>query len=256
MHWRIVTILIAGLALAGCEDSPPSPEPEADTSAPPADGPGKPEEQPDEPVPPEARADVTIAPADPAQQPRLRWDPQTGELAAINQPLIDVLRAAWPRNEYIHDLGALPDGRFDVTVAPQSNALTAWRKLQAAVEKRFAVELLLQDYPMDLYVMRKRPDATLQLTPSPRQRPGQSIDLDQGWSFQGGSGESLAWRLEEILDRPVVDETGLTGFYDFLLPMRHDEPTSAVKGVETLGLELIEARRDLRVVLIRPRSRD
>jgi uncharacterized protein (TIGR03435 family) len=257
MKWRLVTILIAGLFLVGCEDDPPAPDPGTDAPPPRTNTPDKPDPDSQEPSSPdEPQAEVTISPAETEREPKLTWDPQTGELVAVHQPLIAVLRAAWPRNEYLHDAKALPDGRFDVTVAAQRNALTAWRKLQAAVEKRFDVEMLLQDYPMDLYVLRQRPDAPLLMTRSQNQRPGQSIDLAQGWSFQGGSGESLAWRLERILGRPVVDETDLTDYYDFLLPMQHDEPESAIGGVEALGLELVEDRRDLRVVLIRPRRED
>jgi uncharacterized protein (TIGR03435 family) len=67
---------------------------------------------------------------------------------------------------------------------------------------------------------------------------------------------SLAWSLEEILKKPVINETSLTNYYDFQLLWNEKASGEAdVKDLasalhEQLGLELETARREIEVLVV------
>lgn len=66
--------------------------------------------------------------------------------------------------------------------------------------------------------------------------------------------DSLTSMLEEVIGRPVVDETGIEGAYDYELrwdPQRPESVLSAVR--EQLGLELREARRPIEFLIVEPK---
>lgn len=61
----------------------------------------------------------------------------------------------------------------------------------------------------------------------------------------------LAWRLAQVLDRPVVDETGLKGEYDFTLTFTRDPPPGITEGtllngqpIDTSGPTVFAAVKD------------
>ena len=51
---------------------------------------------------------------------------------------------------------------------------------------------------------------------------------------------------------PVVDETGLTRLYDWDLEYDWSDPSVIRAGVQAFGLQLIQARRPVEVVVIDP----
>jgi uncharacterized protein (TIGR03435 family) len=57
--------------------------------------------------------------------------------------------------------------------------------------------------------------------------------------------------LGRILDRPIVDETGLTGGYTFDLEWQPGDPKSLVKSIrDQLGLTLVDDHRKVEVVIV------
>lgn len=75
-----------------------------------------------------------------------------------------------------------------------------------------------------------------------------------GITAQAATVEGLAAALEENLDRIVVDETHLTGAYDFQVPeyRSREELFSALQ--QQMGLRVDIERRELKVVEVRPRG--
>jgi len=65
---------------------------------------------------------------------------------------------------------------------------------------------------------------------------------------------SLASMLEEVIGRPVVDETGIAGVYDYELRWDPQKPESVLSAVrEQLGLELREAKRPIEFLIVEPK---
>jgi uncharacterized protein (TIGR03435 family) len=61
----------------------------------------------------------------------------------------------------------------------------------------------------------------------------------------------FAWRLGQLLDRPVADQTNLQGGYDFTLSYTREPPAGMPEGaqlngqpIDTSGPSLVEAIRD------------
>jgi uncharacterized protein (TIGR03435 family) len=62
--------------------------------------------------------------------------------------------------------------------------------------------------------------------------------------------KKLCSALTNIFETIVVDETGLTGFYDFELPYLRGQPQETMNAVRQLGLELVKARRIIRILVV------
>jgi uncharacterized protein (TIGR03435 family) len=61
----------------------------------------------------------------------------------------------------------------------------------------------------------------------------------------------LADVLENLLDRAVVDETGLEGEYDWEFSYNRADETSVVNAVQDdLGLEMVPATRPIEVLVV------
>jgi uncharacterized protein (TIGR03435 family) len=62
--------------------------------------------------------------------------------------------------------------------------------------------------------------------------------------------KKLCSALTNIFETIVVDETGLTGFYDFELTYLRGQPQETMNAVRQLGLELVKARRIIRILVV------
>lgn len=67
----------------------------------------------------------------------------------------------------------------------------------------------------------------------------------------------LAEQLEMILNRPVIDQTGLTGEYDWELPYSLTDKTVLLNAVrEKLGLELTEKKQPIEMLIVEKAATD
>ncbi len=76
------------------------------------------------------------------------------------------------------------------------------------------------------------------------------------FGMQGGRLELVRDYLENELDRPVVDETGLAGRYDvsFAVQQENLKPSLAT-ALSKLGLEVVEATREIKLLQLSPAAR-
>ena len=155
------------------------------------------------------------------------------------------------------------------------------RRVQDALKKRFNLSIASEDRPMDVYVM------TAPYGPGPELRPSDSMGgmigassnfiLRKGQkptpenmkaamdrqvasggitvgsiSVSGGTIEDFCRQLETGLDRKVVDETHLTGHYDFEVARgdrTRDEFFNMLR--EQLGLAVTPEQRDVTMLVVR-----
>ncbi len=73
---------------------------------------------------------------------------------------------------------------------------------------------------------------------------GMETPLHPKWKAVSSSMELLAFRLASVLDRPVIDQTGLKGEYDFILAYTLDLPPNLPPNAMLNG-EPIEHLRSL-----------
>jgi uncharacterized protein (TIGR03435 family) len=138
----------------------------------------------------------------------------------------------------LYDINAEADGpqSVDVMRAMFRDLLAERFKLQFHLEaKEGPVYALVQDKggaKLRRHDAANAGEGLISTTGDPN--PGQ--DLKQKWHAVAASMNEFAWMLSEVLDRPVIDKTGLTGGYDFDIAFTMPWPAgipegSLVKGV-------------------------
>ena len=76
-----------------------------------------------------------------------------------------------------------------------------------------------------------------------------------GFSLSGMPAAMLASSLEEILGKPVVDETGLTEIHDIELRASIQNREAFIRALrDEAGLIVTPAQRDIQVLVVRPTS--
>ena len=185
-----------------------------------------------------------------------------GNLALLGATVLDVLSSSFSINPTrIVNSSALPEGRFDFIVkTPDTENENVKTWLQQAVEATFGVVARPETREMDAFVL-KAGQLTERLAPAA---------FSQGSSISTGGGSlncanqtlsSLARCLEDILGKPVINETGSTNCYDFQLLWDEKSPgevdpvdlTRALH--EQLGLELAPAKRAVEVLVLAAANR-
>ena len=152
--------------------------------------------------------------------------------------------------------GELPEGLFDMAfAAPPDDDEALFGLIRHAVPAALAVEARLEKRPLEVWLLRVPEGREPTLAAAEEGPPGFRSDRERGTL----SGEAmrtfmLAGSLERTLGRPVLDETGLAGRYKIELtwdPQRPEGLPAAVR--EQLGLELAPARREIEVLVVRPK---
>lgn len=102
----------------------------------------------------------------------------------------------------------------------------------------------------NIFVLSKSQGATAKLQPS--QSAVKTYSMMRGMiRAKKQQIKNLAELLENILGRPVIDETGLAGEYDWELPYSRVDKNILPNAVrEKLGLELIEKRQPVEILII------
>ncbi|HKX56736.1 MAG TPA: TIGR03435 family protein [Xanthomonadales bacterium] len=185
-----------------------------------------------------------------------------GNLALLSTTVLDVLSSSFSINPTrIVNSSALPKGRFDFivkTLDTENEKVKTW--LQQAVEATFGVVARPETREMDAFVL-KAGQLTEHLAPAAS---------SQGSSMSTGGGSlncanqtlgSLARCLENILGKPVINETGSTNCYDFQLLWDEKnpgevDPVDLTRSLhEQLGLELAPAKRAVEVLVLAAANR-
>jgi uncharacterized protein (TIGR03435 family) len=186
-----------------------------------------------------------------------------GSLAFSRTKVLDVLSSSYGINPArIVNGSALPEGPFDFKVKTPdtgNEAVQTW--LRRALEATFGVTARLGTNELDSFVLK-----TGQLTEhlAKTVSTGGSLMSAGGGSLSCASQSmsSLAWSLEAILKKPVIDETNLTNRYDFQLLWNENEsgetdPKELRRALhEQLGLELEPARRAVDVLVVTVANRE
>lgn len=148
---------------------------------------------------------------------------------------------------------ALPGGRFDVHInVPNAASKRIPEMLRNALDATFGVRGEKETRDMEVYELRVK-DLKLEETVS---TGGSSSSSSLGrMSAVNSSISGLAWSLENLLGKPVLDKTGLTNRYDFQLKWKQErrqfEPEMLLEAVRSqLGLEMTPAKRRVEVVIL------
>src|SRR5262245_41928097 len=107
--------------------------------------------------------------------------------------------------------------------------------LRALLAERFRVVTRMEKRKLRVYVMKRRTDSPLKLQMSETEGACRA----DGGRFAGfGTIQSIAVCFEWLLNRPVTDETGLSGHYRFDIQYP-GSPAVLLTAVRDLGLQLV-----------------
>ena len=112
------------------------------------------------------------------------------------------------------------NGQADIDGVP--NLQQIQEMLQKLLESRFALKFHREKRELSIYAIRiaKGGPKLTKSVESPTALPTQSgvrNSSEQGRKFTNNTMSDFALGMQNFLDRPAVDETGLTGRYDFIL---------------------------------------
>jgi uncharacterized protein (TIGR03435 family) len=152
----------------------------------------------------------------------------------------------------------LPAGHFDfVVVQPHDSNADPNKVMQEAIKSAFGLNVKWETNQMNALVLKVKETNAPGLTPS----PAKAMSWHAGPGLMGGVGissQSLASFLEDWLETPVADETGLTNSYGYDISLTWEQespgrpnPEVLKKAVrEQLGLELVSDRRPIELLFI------
>jgi uncharacterized protein (TIGR03435 family) len=133
--------------------------------------------------------------------------------------------------------------------------------LQSLLRDRFGLKFHFETKEGEVYILT-RGSKPLQFKPpkDPASNPGSVVVIKQGGIADGEAvgnnttTDYLALRLGKYLRRPVLNETGITGSYDYYLPPddpdNDDVVTGVVRVVDRLGLRIKRGRGPIKTLVI------
>jgi uncharacterized protein (TIGR03435 family) len=136
--------------------------------------------------------------------------------------------------------------RSIVAIPDDTNKGNFKSMLRTLLAERFKVVTHTEKRKMRVYVMKRRADSPLKLLMSETEG---ACRADNGLFSGFGTIKSIAVCFEWLLNRPVVEETGLTGQYRFEIQYP-GSPAVLLTAVRDLGLQLVPAERELEVLIV------
>jgi uncharacterized protein (TIGR03435 family) len=125
--------------------------------------------------------------------------------------------------------------RWDIKGVPDMEGVPSWQQqremLQKLLAERFGLKFHRAQRDLSIFaitVAKGGPKLVVSKSDpnSLRDQTGNNNGVEQTWRFTNNSMADFADGMEEFLDRPVVDETGLKGKFDFGLEWTVDGPVS------------------------------
>ena len=142
----------------------------------------------------------------------------------------------------------LPEQKYDVVVNMGGRPDLVEPMMQQAILAVLGVEAVWEERLADAYVLRTSGEPKLK--PMPAQRG--SYSRSSRGTLETSSVQGLANMAAAMLGRPVLDETGLEGSYRIKLKFDSDDPLSIIRAIDdTLGLELVPEKRQVRMLIVR-----
>jgi uncharacterized protein (TIGR03435 family) len=176
-----------------------------------------------------------------------------GELIAEGMTALDLLAVALSTTRHrIVGHEALPEGRYFAMVnTPPGQGAQLHDALRGGLEQAFGVEVAKEKRSVDAIVLRAPTGPGEQLRPS---SSAYHMSTSRGvFSMKNGEIRSMVAYLENNLGRPVIDETGLSGKYDWVLAFDPDERQSLVEGLKQLGIVATAETREIDLFVLRKR---
>lgn len=197
----------------------------------------------------------------PAQPPLFYIDvrPDRNPLGAtvVNADRTRITALAWPPKRLLSLVLAIPEdrifgaqflppGRYTIVAsAPPGEAMALQRQIEQAFATAWAVRMHRERKKMDVYLLTRLSVANR------KPAPAQTVTEGPGPIPQPLS--TLVRRLEDKLQRPVLDETGLSASYPIAFPYQGNDLMTLRTALRARGFDLKPSRRKLSVFVVEKR---
>ena len=161
---------------------------------------------------------------------------------------------ATPRTRVVLD-EAVEEFRYDFVFSGFDDAEVMRSVMRSVIAQALDVETRREIRPTDVWVLKRTPGAELALPASEGHAGGARWDPGD-LEVANVPLSVLARALESVLGRPVVDETDTSGAFDVDLQWDPDDVESLRAALESLGLTLEEATRELELLVVEPRPEE
>lgn len=187
----------------------------------------------------------------PATRNASRFNPREG-LRAEGIPLRRAIARAWGIPEYLI-VGPewIANQRYAITALISGEPQSFEPLFQAELGKRLHLEAHREKRPSPVYVLQRIDDVPHRLHET---MGGESrSEFTRGSvTITGGTLDGLVQQLSLMLNRPVLDETGIPARkFDINLKWDAADPASLVAAAkEQLGLQLVEVKREVNFLVV------
>ena len=189
-----------------------------------------------------------------------------GGAMGISQTVTDIVRVAYNSDNYRTMFSpGMPEGRYDYFVKLADQKMPWDRTLQEELRTKLGVTAKLEVRNSDVLLLKcqnpnapglKPPDSLRQKLNLPPNSPGKITTNSYSQFNNRVSLLAHYLKLASLLDVPVIDETGLTNKYDFILEWDETGPDHPNKeGIEQaifdqLGLELVPTNLPIEMLVV------
>ncbi|MDE2924570.1 MAG: TIGR03435 family protein [Acidobacteriota bacterium] len=145
----------------------------------------------------------------------------------------------------------LPDQKYDVAVMTGGRPELVEPMFRQIVSAGLGIEAAWEERVVDAYVIVQKGEPKLKPLPDSA-RYGYSASPD---SLGATDLDGLADQVARLLERPTLNETGITGRYEILLKFDAPEPEAIFRAIEDiLGLAVVEERRPIEMLVVGERA--
>lgn len=182
---------------------------------------------------------ATVKPSDPAKCCSRGWGMNGRRFMITNMNLKYMVQWAWnlQAKQVAGGPSWMDDTRFDIAGEIDGDGVPNGRQWKIAMQK-----LLIDRFHLQLHHEKREMSAFVLVIAKggPKLTPGDgNVKAHQGVGFSGGVGQTMhgggvnasigdfIGELQRIvMDRPIVDETGLTGVYNIQIAFTREDPNS------------------------------
>jgi len=147
--------------------------------------------------------------------------------------------------------GAFPQSYRAVARVPKGREQQLLPLFQNALAATFGLKTKWQVQDKDVYVLRVIKGQVAKLTVAAKNEERDFRVLrGRGTSKRNGIDKLTEFLSHFVLDSIVIDETKLSGEYDWELPCQHGKPEVTLPLLKDLGLEVIKAKRAVNILVV------
>lgn len=171
--------------------------------------------------------------------------------AQVSSYVLKVIGATPPR---VVLEAPLPSDSIDPGRLPGPRSPGADDAVRSFLTTNYGITFSREKRPSDVLVLRAAAARGAGMTPASAAEAGQGFSAGPGYiASKSSTMENFVRRLEEASGVPVVDETGLTGYWKFDLRWNPSDPATIDSSIlQQLGLNPARENREVELVVVKP----